>query len=145
MDTSELRFGGVQKLVLELETRPRTEQFKSHFRSDFLQIAALLLLHQANVFLQTKDGDLPVDLAKDSRMADLLTSQMILCAHRQIYLQSALIYYLQILLRLLVAVVITVSETTFRISKNLFRLLRGAYYNYSVNNNEVQKMSDNKG
>ena len=72
-------------------------------------------------------------------MADLLTSQMILCAHREIYLQSALIYYLQILLRLLVAVVITVSETTFRISKNLFRLLRGTYYNYNVNNNEVQK------
>ena len=31
LDTSELRFGGVQKLVLELKTRPRTEQFKSHF------------------------------------------------------------------------------------------------------------------
>ena len=30
LDTSKLRFGGVQKLVLELETRPRTEQFKSH-------------------------------------------------------------------------------------------------------------------
>ena len=28
--TSELRFRGVQKLVLELETRPRTEQLKSH-------------------------------------------------------------------------------------------------------------------
>ena len=30
LDTSELRFGGVQKLVFELETRPRTEQFNSH-------------------------------------------------------------------------------------------------------------------
>ena len=30
LDTSELRFRGVQKLVLVLETRPRTEQFKSH-------------------------------------------------------------------------------------------------------------------
>ena len=94
------------------------------------------------MFLQTKDGDLPVDLAKDSRMADLLTSQMILCAHRQIYLQSVLIYYLQILLRLLVAVVMTVSETTFRISKNLCRLLRGVYYNYNMNNNGLQKISD---
>ena len=26
-DTSELRFGGVQKLILELETLPRTEHF----------------------------------------------------------------------------------------------------------------------
>ena len=32
LDTSELRFGGVQKLFLDLETRPRTEQFKSHVR-----------------------------------------------------------------------------------------------------------------
>ena len=30
--TSELMFGGVQKLLLKLETRPRTEQFKSHMR-----------------------------------------------------------------------------------------------------------------
>ena len=30
VDTSKLRFGGVRKLVLELETRSRTEQFKSH-------------------------------------------------------------------------------------------------------------------
>ena len=30
VDTSELRFRGVQKLVLELETRPWSEQFKSH-------------------------------------------------------------------------------------------------------------------
>ena len=29
-DTSKLRFGSVQNLVLELETRPRTEQFRSH-------------------------------------------------------------------------------------------------------------------
>ena len=31
-DTSKLTIGGVQKLVLELTTRPRTEQFKSHFK-----------------------------------------------------------------------------------------------------------------
>ena len=30
VNISELRFGGVQKLILKLETRPRTEQFKSH-------------------------------------------------------------------------------------------------------------------
>ena len=34
LGTSELRFGGVQKLVLELETRPRTEQFKSRTETD---------------------------------------------------------------------------------------------------------------
>ena len=28
VDTSELRFGNVQNLVLELETRPRTEPFR---------------------------------------------------------------------------------------------------------------------
>ena len=28
VDTSELRFGSVQNLVLELESRPRTEQFR---------------------------------------------------------------------------------------------------------------------
>ena len=31
MDTSELRFGSVQNLVLELETRPRTEPFSSTY------------------------------------------------------------------------------------------------------------------
>ena len=30
VDTSELRFGSVQNLVLELETRPRTEPFRIH-------------------------------------------------------------------------------------------------------------------
>ena len=29
-DTSELRFGSVRNLVLELETRPLTEPFRSH-------------------------------------------------------------------------------------------------------------------
>ena len=33
LDTSELRFRGVQKLVLELETRPRTEAFIIHVSS----------------------------------------------------------------------------------------------------------------
>ena len=35
VDTSKLRFGGAQKLVLELETRPRAEQFKSQVRKGF--------------------------------------------------------------------------------------------------------------
>ena len=30
VDTSDLRFGGVKKLVLELETRDRTELFRIH-------------------------------------------------------------------------------------------------------------------
>ena len=36
-DTSELRFGSVQNLVLELETRPRTEQFRSHIMEYLLE------------------------------------------------------------------------------------------------------------
>ena len=30
MDTSELRFGSVQNLILDLETRPQTEAFRMH-------------------------------------------------------------------------------------------------------------------
>ena len=103
-----------------------------------LQIAALLLIHQADMFLQTRDGDLPVDLAKDSRMTDLLTNQMILCAHRKTYLQSVLIYYLHILFGLIVTVLTLVLRTV----NNVGKLLKGAYYNY--NHNTVQKISDSK-
>ena len=38
LDTSELRFGGVQKLILELETRPRTEAFRIHANAETLNL-----------------------------------------------------------------------------------------------------------
>ena len=40
-DTSELRFGSVQNLYLELETRPLTEPFRIHEPSECKMIASL--------------------------------------------------------------------------------------------------------
>ena len=51
-DTSELRFGSVQNLYLELETRPLTEPFRIHLKMDFVLVAMVeITFHIAPFFL----------------------------------------------------------------------------------------------
>ena len=61
MDTSNLTIGGIQNLVLELETRPRTEAFRSHDPHLLLVIQLLVqfsvltcCVTSASLFLQNR-------------------------------------------------------------------------------------------
>ncbi len=56
----------------------------------FLQISSLLILFGANLFVETHDGDLPVDLAKHTIMATFLHDQMLAHLHRDLYWESFL-------------------------------------------------------
>ncbi len=92
-----------------------------------LQIAAMLLLHHARVFALTKDGDLPVDLATDSRMVNLLTTQMLQTAHRELYLQSWIIHHLRVAFKILMTLLTAFLQLTVRILIDVVKFLAGTF------------------
>ena len=55
-DTSELRFVSVQNLVLELETRPRTEQFRSHVEFNLLISKSSVMAHSHRAKVEVKEN-----------------------------------------------------------------------------------------
>ncbi len=61
----------------------------------YLQVASFLILFGADVFAMTHDGDLALDLAKDSVMTQMLLDNMICHLHKQTYLSSWLLYQLR--------------------------------------------------
>ena len=66
----------------------------------YLQMVSFLVIFGANVFAVTDDGDLPVDIAKDTSTASILTEQMLLRIHSKEYVNSWLIYHSKELLRI---------------------------------------------
>ena len=59
----------------------------------YLQLASLLMLFGADVFRMTSEGDLPIDLAKDSAMTEILHQQMMQRLQSQVYMESFITYY----------------------------------------------------
>lgn len=58
-----------------------------------LQICSLLIVFGADLFLQTKDGDLAVDLAKDSTTTALLDAEMLRQLQQRTYFKAWLWYH----------------------------------------------------
>lgn len=58
-----------------------------------LQICSLLIIFGADLFLQTKDGDLAVDLAKDSTTTALLDAEMLRQLQQRTYFKAWLWYH----------------------------------------------------
>ncbi|KAK2166034.1 hypothetical protein LSH36_43g03012 [Paralvinella palmiformis] len=59
----------------------------------FLQVASILIIYGADIFSKANDGDLPVDFAKDTEMAQLLQAQMIASIHSRQLVKSCVLYY----------------------------------------------------
>ena len=66
----------------------------------YMQMASYLIIFGANVFAVTDEGDLPVDIAKDSSTTAILTDQMILHIQRSEYVNSWLVYHTKELIRI---------------------------------------------
>lgn len=80
---------------------------------DLLQVTSFLILFGANVFSVTNDGDLPVDLTKDSQVANMLTSEMIQEIHSKTYWKCMLLHHLCELLKWLLVFILQVIVTVF--------------------------------
>ncbi len=89
-----------------------------------IHTAVMLLLHQAQVFALTRDGDLPVDLAKDYRMSDLLCKEMIRCAHRECFLRASMLFYSRILFGLLCEFLRKSLQLTARVFATIYNQLK---------------------
>jgi hypothetical protein len=58
----------------------------------FLQIASMLIVFGADIFSGANDGDLPVEFAKNTEMANLLQTEMVVQIHSREYVKSYIGY-----------------------------------------------------
>lgn len=59
----------------------------------YIDIASMLLVHQANLFAQTPDGEMPIDLALDAQILRFLYDEMISQTHSKLLIESCIEFY----------------------------------------------------